>query len=114
MKLAKAIKKAKRVYICGNGGSAANAIHMANDLVACGIRAHSLTGEIASVTASANDIAARLGANSTQNSNSQQEVLMSWRRRPYLPSVTDVTFPNIGGLSAMPRDRCGRTLLVCK
>ena len=55
VKLAKAIQKAKRVYICGNGGSAANALHIANDLVACGIKAHALPGEIATVTASAND-----------------------------------------------------------
>ena len=56
MKLAKAIKKAKRVYLCGNGGSAANAIHMANDLVACGVKAYALTGDIATITATANDI----------------------------------------------------------
>jgi D-sedoheptulose 7-phosphate isomerase len=55
VKLAKAIKKAKRVYICGNGGSAANALHIANDLIACGIKAHALTGDIATVTATAND-----------------------------------------------------------
>lgn len=55
MKLAKAIKKANRVYICGNGGSAANALHIANDLVACGIRAQALTGDVATLTAIAND-----------------------------------------------------------
>ena len=55
MKLAKAIKKAKRVFICGNGGSAANALHIANDLVACGVRAQALTGDIATLTAIAND-----------------------------------------------------------
>ena len=30
--LLKAWKRGKSVYICGNGGSAANAIHIANDL----------------------------------------------------------------------------------
>lgn len=55
MKLAKAIQKANRVYICGNGGSAANALHIANDLVACGVRAQALTGDIATLTAIAND-----------------------------------------------------------
>lgn len=55
MELAKSIVKAKRVYICGNGGSAANAIHIANDLVACGIKAHALTGDVATLTAMAND-----------------------------------------------------------
>jgi D-sedoheptulose 7-phosphate isomerase len=55
LKLAKAIKKAKRVYICGNGGSAANAIHIANDLISCGVKAHALTGDVATLTAIAND-----------------------------------------------------------
>ena len=56
MKLARAIKKAKRVYICGNGGSAANALHIANDLISCGIKAQALTGDIATLTAVANDV----------------------------------------------------------
>ena len=43
------------MYLCGNGGSAANALHIANDLVACGVKAHALPSEIAIVTASAND-----------------------------------------------------------
>ena len=55
MKLAKAIMKARHVYLCGNGGSAANAIHMANDLVACGVKAHALTADVATLTANAND-----------------------------------------------------------
>ena len=54
MKLAKAIRKAKRVYICGNGGSAANASHIANDLVACGVKAQALT-DVATLSATAND-----------------------------------------------------------
>ena len=54
MKLAKAILKAKRVYICGNGGSAANASHIANDLVACGVKAQALT-DAAMLSATAND-----------------------------------------------------------
>jgi len=55
VKLAKAIKNAKRVYIAGNGGSAANALHFANDLVSCGIRAHALTGDVSTLTCIAND-----------------------------------------------------------
>ena len=55
MMLFEKVKQAKRVYICGNGGSAANALHMANDLVSVGIRAHALTGDIATLTAIAND-----------------------------------------------------------
>lgn len=55
MKLAKAIRKAKRVWIIGNGGSAANAIHIANDLIACGIKAQALSADVATVTAIAND-----------------------------------------------------------
>lgn len=55
MTLTEAIKGAKRVYLCGNGGSAANAIHIANDLIGCGIRAHALTADVATLTAIAND-----------------------------------------------------------
>lgn len=51
--LAEAIKKAKRVYICGNGGSFANAQHIQNDLEGKGIRAHTLNP--ASLTRTAND-----------------------------------------------------------
>lgn len=57
MELAKAILKAKRVYICGNGGSAANAIHIANDLISCKIKAYALTADVATLTALANDYA---------------------------------------------------------
>lgn len=49
------LRAAKRVYIVGNGGSAANAIHIANDLISCGIKAQSLTSDIATITAIAND-----------------------------------------------------------
>lgn len=50
-----AIKRARRVYLIGNGGSAANAIHIANDLVSVGIKAHALTADVATLTAIAND-----------------------------------------------------------
>lgn len=42
------------VYLIGNGGSAANAMHIANDLFAAGVRAHALT-DVATLTAVAND-----------------------------------------------------------
>ncbi len=51
-----------RVFICGNGGSAANAMHIANDLVygggkpERGIKAVALTGNSAVITCVANDI----------------------------------------------------------
>jgi D-sedoheptulose 7-phosphate isomerase len=47
------VRAAKRVYIIGNGGSYANAVHIANDLLACGIRAYTL--DPATLTATAND-----------------------------------------------------------
>lgn len=53
-----------QIFICGNGGSAANAMHMANDLFygaakgkGEGIRAHALTANQPMVTCLANDIA---------------------------------------------------------
>lgn len=53
MKLAEEVKKAKRVYLIGNGGSYANAVHICNDLLSVGIKAYTL--DPASLTASAND-----------------------------------------------------------
>lgn len=54
MELAKSISTAKRVYLIGNGGSAANAMHIANDLFSVGIKAEALTN-VATITAIAND-----------------------------------------------------------
>ena len=53
MELLEKVRAAKRVYIIGNGGSYANAVHLCNDLLACGIRAFTL--DPATLTASAND-----------------------------------------------------------
>lgn len=55
MELIDAINKATRVYLIGNGGSAANCIHIANDLISVGIKAHALTADVATLTAIAND-----------------------------------------------------------
>lgn len=43
------------MYLCGNGGSAANALHLANDWLAAGVRAHALVADVATLTAIAND-----------------------------------------------------------
>ena len=53
MELIEKVRAAKRVYIIGNGGSHANAIHIANDLLAAGIKAY--TVDPATLTAAAND-----------------------------------------------------------
>lgn len=53
MLLVDAIRKAKRVYIIGNGGSYANATHIENDLLSCGVKAFTLSGP--TLTAWAND-----------------------------------------------------------
>ena len=52
-----------RVFLCGNGGSAANAVHLANDLVyavaektGCGIDAVALSANPAVITCLGNDI----------------------------------------------------------
>ena len=47
------IKKAKRVFLIGKGGSYENAMHICNDLLACGISAFTL--DPATMAASAND-----------------------------------------------------------
>ncbi len=55
--------KKKSIYICGNGGSAGNAIHIANDMLygageknGTGIRIESLSANPAVITCLANDI----------------------------------------------------------
>lgn len=47
------VRAAKRVYIIGNGGSYANAMHICNDLLLAGVRAYVL--DPATLTAFAND-----------------------------------------------------------
>lgn len=51
--LVEKIRAARRVYVIGNGGSYANAVHIANDLESADIRAHVLNP--ASLTRTAND-----------------------------------------------------------
>ena len=48
----------RQIFICGNGGSAGNAIHIANDLIygAGGLRAEALSANAAVLTCLANDI----------------------------------------------------------
>ena len=53
MELRDRISQARRVYLLGNGGSAANAAHIASDLLACGIRAFVI--DPANLTRLAND-----------------------------------------------------------
>lgn len=53
--IAEAKQVGRRVYLCGNGGSAANALHIANDLFSAGVRAHALTADVSTFTAVAND-----------------------------------------------------------
>jgi len=53
MDLADRIRRAGKVLLIGNGGSYANAIHVCNDLVGCGIAA--FVPDIASFSAAAND-----------------------------------------------------------
>lgn len=55
-------KSRRQVFVCGNGGSAANALHIANDLLCgldgvsrLGIRSLALTGNISQFTCLAND-----------------------------------------------------------
>ncbi len=53
--LMRAVMVCEHVYLIGNGGSAANAVHIANDWIAVGIKAHALTADVATLTAIAND-----------------------------------------------------------
>lgn len=51
--LADEILRAKRVYVIGNGGSAANAMHIINDLLSCNVKAYTI--DPATLSAFAND-----------------------------------------------------------
>ena len=53
MLLSERVKLAPRVFVIGNGGSYANAMHIVNDLLSCGIAAFSM--DPATLTAFAND-----------------------------------------------------------
>ena len=53
MTLVDRIRAAKHVFLIGNGGSHANAMHVQNDLLSCGIRAYTM--DSATLTAFAND-----------------------------------------------------------
>lgn len=56
LKLAEIVGVSRRVFICGNGGSAAIASHMVNDLIKmCGLDAMCLSDSIPLMTAYAND-----------------------------------------------------------
>lgn len=54
-KLLELIKKADRIFVCGNGGSAANAEHFTNDLFSKGINAYCLNSNVSILTMIAND-----------------------------------------------------------
>lgn len=58
--LIKKIKKARFVFICGNGGSATTAEHFSNDLFSKGIRTICLNSNIATMTMIANDFSYEL------------------------------------------------------
>lgn len=53
MTLAERVKRAGKVLLIGNGGSYANSVHIANDLISCGIPAYTM--DIATFSALAND-----------------------------------------------------------
>ena len=53
MSLLERIKAAGKVLLVGNGGSYANSLHIANDLLSCGIPAYTM--DIATFSAFAND-----------------------------------------------------------
>ena len=56
-------KEGRTIYLCGNGGSAGNALHLANDLLygagvnnGCGLRVEALSANPAVLTCLANDL----------------------------------------------------------
>ena len=53
--IVKKIKRARNVFVCGNGGSAATAEHFTNDLFSKGIKTHCLNSNVSIITMLAND-----------------------------------------------------------
>lgn len=51
--IAERVRAARRVYLVGNGGSYANAMHIANDLISVGVRAY--VPDPSTLTAMGND-----------------------------------------------------------
>ena len=56
-------RESRSIYLCGNGGSAGNAMHLANDLIygagvnnGCGLRVEALSANASVITCLANDI----------------------------------------------------------
>lgn len=54
-KLVELIRKARFVYVCGNGGSASTAEHFTNDLFSKGVKAMCLSSNTSILTMIAND-----------------------------------------------------------
>jgi D-sedoheptulose 7-phosphate isomerase len=61
--LERARKERRQIFLCGNGGSAANALHWANDLTAAlfkgtrdALRTHALPSNMATISCLANDL----------------------------------------------------------
>jgi D-sedoheptulose 7-phosphate isomerase len=55
MRLLKLIKRARYVFVCGNGGSSATAEHMTNDLFSKGVKAICLNSNVSILTMIGND-----------------------------------------------------------
>lgn len=53
--IACSIRRARKTFTIGNGGSAANAMHLANELISLGIPAQCLCSDAPTLTAIAND-----------------------------------------------------------
>ena len=80
----------KRVFLCGNGGSAANAIHVANDLVGCGVSATPLCADIATLTAIANDFGyEQVFAKQIQTHGRADDVLISFSGSGKSPNIIE-------------------------
>ena len=80
------LKADKKIYICGNGGSAANAIHIANDFLLGvigkfnkkGIKIEALTANSSVLTCLANDLSyAKIFSEQIKTKGSENDLLIS-------------------------------------
>ena len=95
------LKADKKIYICGNGGSAANAIHIANDFLLGvigkfnkkGIKIEALTANSSVLTCLANDLSyAKIFSEQIKTKGSENDLLISCDRKINLPGFIGTNF----------------------
>ena len=82
------IKKARFVFVCGNGGSAANAEHFTNDLFSKGVSAICLNSNVSIITMIANDYGYQyIYGNQLKRYGTKEDLLITISCSGYSPNI---------------------------